>query len=68
MYILIIILGEQHPDSKKVELPSDTKENHFVEFSTMPRYHTCKCVYTYFCDTWKVHFPELYMPKNSRWV
>jgi hypothetical protein len=67
-YQIHINLGEQHPDSKKVELPSDTKENHYADFSTIPRYQACKCTYSYFCDIWKVHFPELYMPKNSRWV
>jgi len=62
-------LGEDHPDDKKIELPPDTKENHYADFATTEAFmkgHCCR--YDYFCRIWRIHFPNLYIPKNSRWV
>jgi hypothetical protein len=62
-------LGEYQPNTEKIELPSDTKENLFVDFGTTREHKaTGGCTYSYFCDIWKVHFPNLYMPRNARWV
>jgi hypothetical protein len=58
-------LGEHHPDSEKIELPPDTKENHFIDFQTTSSH---VCVYDYFLKIWRHEFPTLYLPKNSRWV
>ena len=63
-------LGESDPTKKGyVQLPADTKANHYIDFQlTEGRAEGFLCTYAYFCETWKKHFPQLILPKSTRWV
>ena len=64
-------LGEADPTHKGyLQLPADTKANHYVDFETQATesHHGCHCVYDYFCRIWREKFPKLILPQSVRWV
>jgi hypothetical protein len=63
--------GEFHSDKQYVELPPNTKFNHWTTYNAKHEMaggiHFC-CEYSYFCKIWNLQFPKLVMPSTPRWV
>jgi len=60
---------ENNPEKKQVELPCDTKGNHWIDFAFDQQKQSRKFAsYEYFCSIWKEDFKHLVLPKEGRLV